>query len=140
MITDHDQNGGYVNPPREKRQFRDPYADWWDKQGRRNFGEPVCLPPYPLYWCSALLKHPHIQLHEDDDILGRFSPEEYTWTTPGKGLVMIGTFVLTFSAFCGVVYQFYPDKPAIPRKFPHGGLAEALGGPGSLPALPDYDE
>lgn len=35
------QNGGYVNPPPQKRQLRDPYGDWWDKQGRRNYGEPV---------------------------------------------------------------------------------------------------
>ena len=35
------QNGGYVNPAREKRQFRDPYGEWWDKQERRNFGEAV---------------------------------------------------------------------------------------------------
>lgn len=49
MTADYDQNGGYVNPPREKRQFRDPYADWWDKQGRRNFGEPVCPLLYLLY-------------------------------------------------------------------------------------------
>ena len=42
------QNGGYVNPAAEKRQFRDPYAEWWDPQERRNFGEPVCAPsPLP---------------------------------------------------------------------------------------------
>ncbi|KAH0606814.1 uncharacterized protein H6S33_003648 [Morchella sextelata] len=117
--NDPEMNGGYVNPIPQKRQFRDPYGDWWDKQGRRNYGEP---------------------LHEDDDILGRFTPEEYTWTTPQKGMVMIGTFVLAVFGLCGAVYSVYPDKPAVPRRFPHGGLVDALGGPGALPALSDSDE
>jgi len=107
---DPGMNGGYVNPQPEKFQFRDPYGDWWDKQGRRNFGEP---------------------LHEDYDILGRFSPEVYTWTTPGKGLAQVGMFVATVFGLCGVVYMFYPDKPAVPRTFPHNGLEKALGGPGT---------
>ncbi|KAI5859099.1 hypothetical protein BZA05DRAFT_440702 [Tricharina praecox] len=111
--VDPGMNGGYVNPPPEKRQFRDPYADWWDKQERRNYGEP---------------------LHEDNDILGRFSPEEYTWVTPGKGALQIGVFVATVFSFMGVVYMFYPDKPAVPRTFPHAGLEKALGGPRALPA------
>ncbi|KAI9372017.1 hypothetical protein BJX61DRAFT_543096 [Aspergillus egyptiacus] len=106
------QNGGYQNPPRVKRQFRDPNADWWDKQERRNFGEPV---------------------HEENEILGVFSPEQYTHVSPGKGLLHIGTFVATFLGFCGVVSFFYPDKPSTPRTFP-GGLEKELGGPGALPA------
>lgn len=53
---------------------------------------------------------------------------------------MFGTFVLAFSGFCGVVYNLYPDKPAVPRRFPHDGLLEALGGPGGQPALSDRDE
>lgn len=81
-----------------------------------------------------------MQLHEDDDILGRFTPEEYTWTTPKKGIVMVGTFVLTMFGFCGVVYNLYPDRPAVPRRFPHDGLVEALGGPTALPALSDKDK
>ena len=32
----------------------------------------------------------------------------------------------------GVVRQYYPDKPAIPRTFP-GGLDRELGGPGAVP-------
>ncbi|KAF8254085.1 NADH:ubiquinone oxidoreductase subunit [Wilcoxina mikolae CBS 423.85] len=113
---DPGMNGGYVNPVPEKRQFRDPYGDWWDKQERRNYGEPV---------------------HEDNDILGRFTPEEYTWTTPGKGLFQIGCFITTVFGLMGVVYMFYPDKPAIPRTFPHRGLEKALGGPGSVSAASD---
>jgi NADH dehydrogenase (ubiquinone) 1 beta subcomplex subunit 8 len=100
------QNGGYINPPRIKRQFRDPYADWWDPQERRNFGEPV---------------------HEDNDLMGIFSPYEYTWTTTGPGLLMIGTFVATFMSVLGVVFLSYPDRPSYPREFEEG-LERELGG------------
>jgi len=105
-----DKNGGYINPPRIKRQFRDPHADWWDKQERRNFGEPV---------------------HEDNDMLGMFSPYEYTWTTPGKGALQVLAVVLVFVGIVGVVKVTYPDKPSYPREF-EGGLERELGGPGAM--------
>ena len=108
------QNGGYINPPRVKRQHRDPYAQWWDPQERRNFGEPV---------------------HEDNDVLGIFSPWDYTWTTTGPGLIMIGTFVATFLGVCGIVYLNYPDRPSYPREF-EGGLEKELGGPGAVRVRP----
>jgi NADH dehydrogenase (ubiquinone) 1 beta subcomplex subunit 8 len=104
------QNGGYINPPFIKRQFRDPYADWWDKQERRNYGEPV---------------------HEDNDMLGIFSTYDYTWTTPGKGLVMMGTFITVFLSVCYLSSLTYPDKPSAPREFEHG-LEKALGGAGTV--------
>ncbi|KAH0563078.1 hypothetical protein GP486_002359 [Trichoglossum hirsutum] len=109
-IDDPDMNGGYVQPPPEKRQFRDPHGDWWDKQERRNYNEAV---------------------HEDNDILGMFSLEEYTHTPPGKGFVQLGLFIAAVFGLCGVVYQFYPDKPSAPREFPDG-LETELGGPGAL--------
>ncbi|KAL8702135.1 MAG: hypothetical protein Q9201_004569 [Fulgogasparrea decipioides] len=109
-IDDPGMNGGYPNPPPEKRQFRDPYGDWWDKQERRNFGEPV---------------------HEDHDILGMFSPYEYTHFTARKGFFLMGCFVATVGALCGVVVVFYPDRPTVPRTFP-GGLDRELGGKGTL--------
>ena len=90
----------------EKRQFRDPYADWWDKQQRRNFGEPV---------------------HEDEDILGTFSPEEYTWTTPGKGALMLLGFGGVVATLLFTVGMTYPDKPSAPREF-ENGLSRELGG------------
>ena len=111
------QNGGYINPPREKRQFRDPYGDWWDKQERRNYGEPV---------------------HEDNDILGMFSPEEYTHFTPGKGIFLIGCWVASVLGLCGVVSLYYPDKPSAPRTFP-GGLDRELGGEGAVIVSPFLD-
>jgi NADH dehydrogenase (ubiquinone) 1 beta subcomplex subunit 8 len=107
---DSEQNGGYINPPRIKRQFRDPYANWWDPQERRNFGEPI---------------------HEDNDVLGIFSPYEYTWTKPGPGLVMVASFVAVFLGVSGLVYLKYPDQPTYPREF-EAGLERELGGPGAV--------
>ncbi|KAK5111936.1 hypothetical protein LTR85_011683 [Meristemomyces frigidus] len=109
---DPNMNGNYPDPSTTsalpiKRQFRDPYADWWDPQERRNYGEPV---------------------HEDNDILGIFSPEEYTHFKPGWGLVLMGSFVATVGVLCAVVSRYYPDKPSAPRTFP-GGLEKELGGP-----------
>lgn len=109
MLTQF-KNGGYINPPAVKRQFRDPHGDWWDKQERRNYGEPV---------------------HEDNDILGMFSPEEYTHTPPGKGAFQIGCFVAVVFGLCGVVAAMYPDKPSAPREF-EGGLEKELGGPNAI--------
>ncbi|KAH6615526.1 hypothetical protein B0J18DRAFT_437529 [Chaetomium sp. MPI-SDFR-AT-0129] len=109
---DPEMNGGYINPPRIKRQFRDPHADWWDKQERRNFGEPV---------------------HEDNDILGMFSPYEYTWVGTGKGLFQIGCFVAVFLSVVYVTKQIYPDRVAYPREF-EDGLERELGGRGSMRA------
>jgi hypothetical protein len=106
----HLQNGGYINPPAIKRQHRDPYADWWDPQERRSFGEPV---------------------HEDNDLMGIFSPWDYTWTTTGPGLLMIGTFISVFLGVSSVVYFNYPDKVAYPREF-EAGLERELGGPGAV--------
>ncbi|UKZ53970.1 hypothetical protein TrVGV298_007774 [Trichoderma virens] len=115
---DPGMNGGYINPPRIKRQFRDPYATWWDPQERRNFGEPV---------------------HEDNDMMGIFSPWEYTWTTTGPGLIMVGTFIAVFLGVSGVVYLNYPDRVAYPREF-ENGLERELGGPGAVRARMAGDE
>lgn len=103
------QNGGYVQPPPVKRQFRDPYGDWWDKQERKNFGE---------------------ALHEDDDTLGMFTPYVYTWVSPKKGLVQIGVFIATFLSVVYAVKLTYPDRPMYPREF-EGGLDRELGGRGA---------
>lgn len=64
-------------------------------------------------------------------MLGIFSPYEYTWTTTGQGAIMLGTFVAVFLSFSGLVYFYYPDRPAYPREF-EGGLERELGGPGAV--------
>ncbi|QMW34124.1 hypothetical protein G4B84_009590 [Aspergillus flavus NRRL3357] len=109
-LDDPLQNGNYQNPPRVKRAFRDPHGDWWDKQERRNFGEPV---------------------HEENEILGVFSPEQYTHVTSRKGFFHLGVFVATFLGFCGLVSFYYPDKPSVPRTYPEG-LEKELGGPNAV--------
>lgn len=63
-------------------------------------------------------------------MLGIFSPWEYTWTTTGPGLIMVGTFLAVFFSVTGLVYLNYPDSPAYPREF-EGGLERELGGPGA---------
>jgi len=115
--ADPEMNGGYENPPPIIRSLRDPYGDWWDKQDRRNYGEPV---------------------HEDNDIMGVFSLEEYRHFNPGRAGALVGAFIVTFLGFTGIVYMFYPDRPSAPRTFP-GGLDIELGGKGAVPALADED-
>ncbi|KAK4462571.1 putative NADH:ubiquinone oxidoreductase 20.1kD subunit [Cladorrhinum samala] len=115
---DPEMNGGYLNPPRIKRQFRDPHADWWDKQERRNFGEPV---------------------HEDHDILGIFSTYEYTWISPGKGLLQVGAFIAVFLSVCFGISLTYPDRVSYPREFVDG-LERELGGAGAIRARKEGDE
>ncbi|KAK7988252.1 carboxymethylenebutenolidase [Apiospora arundinis] len=104
---DPNMNGGYINPPRVKRQFRDPHGDWWDKQERRNFGEPV---------------------HEDHDVLGMFSPYEYTWVSPAKGAAQIGAFVAVFLGVCYMIAQVHILGSM------RGGLERELGGKGAVRA------
>ncbi|PSR81299.1 hypothetical protein BD289DRAFT_462175 [Coniella lustricola] len=105
-------NGGYVQPPPIKRQFRDPHADWWDKQERRNYGE-VC--------------------HENYDQLGMFTPHAYTWVTPRKGFMQVGVFLAALATVLYAVKLTYPDIPAVPREF-EAGLDRELGGAGAIRA------
>lgn len=107
---DPGMNGGFVNPPPVKRQFRDPHGDWWDKQERRNFGEPI---------------------HEDNDTLGIFTAYEYTWVNSRTAFAQIGTFIAAFLGVCWIVGRLYPDKPSYPREF-EGGLERELGGAGAV--------
>jgi NADH dehydrogenase (ubiquinone) 1 beta subcomplex subunit 8 len=90
----------------EKRMNRDPYADWWDKQDRRNYGEPC---------------------HEDHDILGALALHDYNHFTPGWGGVLFGTFVVVFLGVCGATSLVYPDKISVPKQY-EGGLEAELGG------------
>jgi NADH dehydrogenase (ubiquinone) 1 beta subcomplex subunit 8 len=109
-LADPLQNGGYINPPPEKRSKRDPYGDYWDKQERRNYGEPC---------------------HEDHDILGVLSLHDYDHFKPGWGFVLMGTFVASVLGLCGVVSMYYPDKKSAPKTYADG-LEVELGGKGAL--------
>jgi NADH dehydrogenase (ubiquinone) 1 beta subcomplex subunit 8 len=105
------QNGGYINPPRELRSKRDPYGDYWDKQDRRNFGEPV---------------------HEDHDILGPLSLHDYDHFQPGWGGVLIGTFIAAVVGLCVATSFVYPDKISVPKTY-EDGLEAELGGKKAFP-------
>lgn len=60
-----------------------------------------------------------------------FSPHEYTWISPGKGLAQIAAFIATTVGLCWVIGRLYPDKPSFPREF-EGGLERELGGSGAV--------
>lgn len=72
-------------------------------------------------------------MHEDHDILGIFSPYEYTWVKTGKGLFQIGCFVAVFLTVVYGVKLTYPDRVSYPREF-EGGLERELGGAGAVRA------
>ncbi|KAK5170947.1 uncharacterized protein LTR77_004091 [Saxophila tyrrhenica] len=106
LSGDPNMNGDYPDPSLHsalpvKRSLRDPYGGpdgpWWDPVERRNYGE---------------------TLHEDNDILGVFTTEEYRHFSPGWGGVLM---------------------PSAPRTFP-GGLEAELGGPGAVRARMTEDE
>ncbi|KAF3924234.1 hypothetical protein ABW21_db0203749 [Orbilia brochopaga] len=111
-------NGGYslTQPPPIKSQYRDPYAEWWDPQERRNFGEPI---------------------HEDHDTLGIFSLYDYTAATTKQAAISCLSFIALGLGVCGLIYSTYPDRPAVPREFPDNGLEKALGGKGAELARPE---
>ena len=60
-----------------------------------------------------------------------FSPYEYTWTTPGKGLFQIGVFVAAFLSVLVAVKVSLPEAPVWPREF-EDGLEKELGGSGAI--------
>lgn len=100
-----------MNPPADKRQFRDPYKGWFDPQERRAFGEPV---------------------HEDNDVLGVFGVEAYTHYPPGKAALCLGTAIAAFVGMCATIgYFFVPESPVPPKEFP-GDLEKELGGPNTV--------
>lgn len=70
-------------------------------------------------------------MHEDDDILGMFTPEDYDFYTAPQAFGLLGCFCLAVASLCGVVWFTYPDKPAVDRGFP-GGLDRELGSTGAL--------
>ena len=73
-------------------------------------------------------------MHEDNDILGVFAPEEYTHFKPPMAFFLVGCAIAGVGALAGAVYLTYPDTPAAPRTF-EGGLEAELGGPGAVRAL-----
>ncbi|CAI6339430.1 unnamed protein product [Periconia digitata] len=117
-LVDPNMNGGFINPPPIKASKRDPYGDYWDKQERRNYGQPV---------------------HEDHDILGALSLHDYDHFTPAWGAVLMGSFIVSVLGLCLVVKQYYPDKISVPKTY-EDGLEAELGGPGAVRARKHGEE
>lgn len=70
-------------------------------------------------------------MHEDEDILGIFSLEEYNVMSGKMGMVMWGMFLGILGTLSFAVISTYPDRPSAPKEY-LGGLEEELGGPGAL--------
>ncbi|KAJ1913867.1 hypothetical protein H4219_005025 [Mycoemilia scoparia] len=100
------QIGKYPNLPHVNAQTR-PQLGWWDRQMRRNFGEP---------------------LHEHDERFNMWSPTNY----PSPGLAnsfkqWAVAIAVAASAFTLISFT-RPEAPFVPRHFPYNGLADELGG------------
>ncbi|KAJ1677747.1 hypothetical protein EV182_005522, partial [Spiromyces aspiralis] len=100
------QIGEYPNLPWINAQTR-PQLGWWDRQMRRNFGEP---------------------LHEHDEQFNMWSPTNYP--SPGVGTSLKHWAVVVSLAVGGATLIAYtrPEAPVVPRYFPYDGLVEELGG------------
>ena len=70
-------------------------------------------------------------MHEDNDILGMFSLEEYTHMKPARAFLLWGGFIATVLGLSFAVRQSYPDIPSAPKEYPDG-LETELGGPHAL--------
>jgi NADH dehydrogenase (ubiquinone) 1 beta subcomplex subunit 8 len=71
-------------------------------------------------------------VHEDNDILGVFSLEEYNQWGPGKAARWFLGYFTAIGTFAGGIYYFaYPQKPGVKRDFPNG-LETELGGPRAM--------
>ncbi|KTW32197.1 uncharacterized protein T551_00879 [Pneumocystis jirovecii RU7] len=91
MIGDYPSNVPFIN-----RQTRTPYdSNYFDVTERRKFGEP---------------------LHEQDEILGMFSPDVHSYTTPSKALLHLFTFGFVVATFCSIAYALQPKPVAVPRE------------------------
>ncbi|KAI8081456.1 uncharacterized protein BX664DRAFT_340435 [Halteromyces radiatus] len=98
------QIGDYPNLPRNSTQARGPFG-WWDPQDKRNFGE---------------------TLHEEDELLGVWAPDLHTYS-PYKALAQLALATGVLTAFAGLVYSTYPERPAVQRTYPNDGLKKDLG-------------
>lgn len=99
--------GGYPDVKTGLFFNRDPYRKYDDQQNRRNFHEP---------------------LDPEDDMKNMWSPDYYQTVSDKNALITNGFFFGGIAAFAATLYLFfYPEKPAVPRNYPHGGLAKSLG-------------
>lgn len=109
-LTDpnHPEIADYPNPKPELAQSRDPYAKYDFQQLRRNKNEP---------------------LNMDDDLYDIWSPDYFQFVLDKTALKHNAVFFSLVLGFGAAIYylQLNPEKPAMPRSFPYGGLAKELG-------------
>jgi NADH dehydrogenase (ubiquinone) 1 beta subcomplex subunit 8 len=100
--------GDYPNPPPRLAQSRDPYAKYDDPQNRRNLNDPVNI---------------------DDDFYDMWSPDYFQPVSDKTALLHNGIFFSLIFGFGAAIWYFQlnPEKPAMPRSYPFGGLAKELG-------------
>ncbi|KDN50681.1 hypothetical protein RSAG8_01179, partial [Rhizoctonia solani AG-8 WAC10335] len=85
---------------------RRPAKGWWNQQERRNFGE---------------------TLPEQHEILSIWAPDVFN-ISRGSALKQFGIAVAVFLGFTMAVKASVPERPAVPRNYPYGGLVAELGG------------
>ncbi|KAJ1779390.1 hypothetical protein LPJ77_001916 [Coemansia sp. RSA 2523] len=99
------QIGDYPNLPHIKAEER-PQNGWWDRQNRRNFGEPI---------------------HEHDEVLNMRSPTVYRspgWKVVGR---MWAGVIVTIGSIYYIISQARAERPYM-RAFYPNGLKDELGG------------
>ncbi|KAJ1958049.1 hypothetical protein GGI12_004840, partial [Dipsacomyces acuminosporus] len=99
------QIGDYPNLPQKFAEERS-QRGWWDRQMRRNFGEPI---------------------HEQDEILNMWAPTQY-WSPGWKRVAKLWAgVILTMGSAYYVIAKTRLEKPYV-RAFYPNGLKEELGG------------
>ncbi|KAJ2713784.1 hypothetical protein H4R19_002076 [Coemansia spiralis] len=99
------QIGDYPNLPQKFAEER-PQLGWWDRQNRRNFGEPI---------------------PEQDEILNMMAPTQYKspgWKQVGK---MWAGVIIAIGSVYYLIANVRPQRPYM-RSFYPNGLKDELGG------------
>lgn len=68
-----------------------------------------------------------LQLHEQHEVLSMWSLDVFP-TSGISALRQFGVAVSVFVGFLAAVNYITPERPAIPRTYPHSGLVTELGG------------
>lgn len=109
-LTDpnHPEMGDYPNPKPMLAQDKDPYQKYDDQQNRRNLNDPVNI---------------------DDDYYDMWSPDYFQPVSDKTALLHNAIFFGLVFGFGATIWYFQlnPEKPAMPRSYPFGGLAKDLG-------------
>ncbi|RKP28105.1 hypothetical protein SYNPS1DRAFT_9458, partial [Syncephalis pseudoplumigaleata] len=98
------QIGDYPAVPWVHYEEKDPYK-YWDRQGRRNFSEPV---------------------HEQDEILNAFAPDASS-TPLSTAFYSLGVCASGIALTCLIIGYFRAESPHVKRTYPYGGLGKELG-------------